>query len=162
MQHPRSADLAALIEALNAGGVQYLVVGGGAVVLHGTGINTLDLDIVPRRTPENAARLLSTLQSLGVYIIEPMKRRLKPREADFLGRGQLNLSTDLGPLDVLCVLHDGRGYDELIDQTVAMGGDDLPVRVLDIPTLIEVKAAIGRPRDRMAVAALLRLLEDPP
>ncbi|MCK5868776.1 MAG: hypothetical protein KAG07_05065, partial [Candidatus Thalassarchaeum sp.] len=56
--------------------------------------DALNLDIVPRRDPENAAALLQLLEEHGVYIIEPMKRQLRPRATDFLGAGQLNLSTD--------------------------------------------------------------------
>ena len=158
MPHPRQADLAALIDALNAAGVEYLVVGGGAAVIHGAGVSTLDLDIVPRRTEDNAERLLRVLTGLDVHIIEPMKRQLAPRASDFLGRGQLNLSTSLGPLDVLCVLHDGRGYDELLDHTLAIGGD-LPVRVLDLPTLVQIKSSTGRAKDRLMLPQLLALLE---
>jgi hypothetical protein len=156
--HPREADIVALLEALNRSGVEYLVVGGAAAVLHGAGVTTYDLDIVPRRTDENADRLLSTLETLDVHIIEPMNRGLKPRASDFLGRGQMNLSTSVGPIDVLCVLHDGRGFDELEEHTIVLKGD-LPVRLLDLPTLIEVKSSIGRAKDRLTVPLLLALLE---
>ena len=86
-------------------------------------------------------------------------RPLLPRESDFLGRGQLNLSTRLGPLDVLCRLHDGRGYEELLEHSTTVSDGDLTVRVLDLPTLIEVKAAAGRAKDRLTVPILLALLE---
>lgn len=53
MSHPEHADLARLIQALGDGGVEFIVVGGAAAVLHGAPITTRDLDIVHRRTPEN-------------------------------------------------------------------------------------------------------------
>ena len=129
-------------------------------MLHGAPVTTFDLDIVPLRVPENAERLMALLTAHEVHIIEPMKRKLLPRSTDFLRHGQLNLSTDLGPLDVLCQLHDGRGYEELIDHTVAVEDGDLRVRILDLPTLIEVKASTGRAKDRLTVPILLALQEE--
>ena len=92
--HPDSVDLLGLLRALVDRRIEFLVVGGGAAVLQGAPVTTFDLDIVPRRDPENAAALLQLLEEHGVYIIEPMKRQLRPRATDFLGAGQLNLSTD--------------------------------------------------------------------
>ncbi len=159
VSHPPRVDLVALLRELLDAGVEFIVVGGGAAVLHGAPVTTFDLDIVPRRDPDNAARLMAVLQRHDVFIIEPMKRRLLPRESDFLGRGQLNLSTDLGPLDVLCVLHDERGFEELDEQATAVTDGDVTVRVLDLPTLIEVKSSTGREKDRLTVPILLALLE---
>jgi hypothetical protein len=156
--HPVEVDLVALLRALVEEGIDFIVVGGGAAVLHGAPITTFDLDIVPRRDPANASALMGLLGRHEVFIIEPMKRRLLPRESDFLGKGQLNLSTRLGPLDVLCQLHDGRGFEELIEHSTTVSDGDLSVRVLDLPTLIEVKAAAGRAKDRLAVPLLLALL----
>ncbi len=54
---PRSIE--ELILALVAEGVEFVVIGGMAGVLHGAPIATKDLDIVHRRTPENVGRLLT-------------------------------------------------------------------------------------------------------
>lgn len=159
MPRPSSADFEALLERLSIARVEFIVVGGLSAVLHGASITTADIDIVPRRDPANAARLQALLGDLDSWIVEPMNRRLPTREADFLGRGQLNLSTRLGPLDVLCELHDGRGYDALLPHTELIEDGDLRVRILDLPTLIEVKASTGRAKDRLTVPILLALLE---
>jgi hypothetical protein len=52
--HPAQADLDALIQALLAANIEFIVVGGAAAVLHGAPITTQDLDIVRRRTAENS------------------------------------------------------------------------------------------------------------
>ena len=44
----QTTDPLALLDALNAAGVEYLVVGGAAAVLHGAPVTTQDLDIVHR------------------------------------------------------------------------------------------------------------------
>ena len=160
MPHPHQADLAALIAALIGDGVEFIVVGGGAAVLHGAPITTRDLDIVPRQTAENADRLMGVLARLGVYINDLTDRRLTPTSADLLGGGQLNLITELGPIDVLCRLHDGRDFESLLSHTELMTDGEVTIRVLDLPTLIAVKAEAGRARDRIAVPILLALLEE--
>jgi hypothetical protein len=88
-------------------------------------------------------------------------RDLRPSAELLAGSGQLNLSTDLGPLDPLCVLHDGRGYDELLPHTTVLTDGPSAIRVLDLDTLIEVKAAAGRARDQLVLPILLALRDSP-
>ena len=76
-----------------------------------------------------------------------------------MGKGQLNLITELGPLDPLCRLHDGRGFDELISHTVMMSDGEVSICVLDLETLIEIKENTKRPRDQLVVPLLAALLE---
>lgn len=159
MSHPKQADLEALLLALHDGRVELIVVGGAAAVLQGAPITTLDLDIVHRRTADNVARLLAVLDRLDAFVREPGDRRLRPRADDLLGNGQINLSTELGPLDPLCQLHDGRGYDELLSHTEIQTDGRIQIRMLDLPTLIDVKSATGRPKDRLVVPVLIALLE---
>ena len=102
------------------------------------------------------------LERHSVFIIETMKQRLRPRETDFLARGQLNLSTEPGPIGVLCRLHDERGYAELIDHTDVLTDGDVQLSMLDRKTLFEIKSGTGRYKDRMTVEILLAMLEDPP
>jgi hypothetical protein len=155
--HPRQADLEALLEALNAAGVEFIVVGGAACVLLGAPVTTLDLDIVHRRTPENVARLQALLTELDAQSRDPAGRELRPTAELLLGPGQLNLTTRFGPLDPLGQLHDGRGYEELLPHSVELEDGDLRLRVLDLATLIEVKSRTGRAKDRLVVPVLLAL-----
>jgi hypothetical protein len=57
-----SRDFKEFVGLLNARGVEYLVVGGYAMALHGRPRHTGDLDIWIRRSPENAARLMGVLR----------------------------------------------------------------------------------------------------
>jgi hypothetical protein len=152
--HPAQADLDALIQALIGAGVEFIIVGGAAAVLHGAPITTQDLDIVHRRTDENVRRLADLLATLDATF---RGRDLRPTPALLAGQGQLNLSTSLGPLDPLCVLHDGRGYDELLPHTMVLTDGPSQIRVLDLETLIGVKAAAGRARDKLVLPILLAI-----
>jgi hypothetical protein len=158
--HPPHADLAALIETLLAANVEFIVVGGAAAVLHGAPTTTLDLDIVHSRADANVDRLATVLRELEAVYRDPAGRRIEPTKQDLAGSGQLNLSTKLGPLDPLCQLHDGRGYDELLAHTTVLQDGALRIRLLDLPTLIEIKSSTGRAKDLMIVPLLGALLDD--
>ena len=160
MSHPKVTDLAALIRALVAADVEFIVVGGAAAVLHGAPITTQDLDIVHRTKPENVERLARLLEDLDAFVREPSDRRIRPSRGLLAGEGQLNLSTSLGPLDPLCKLHDGRDFEALLPHTDLVTDGEIQIRVLDLPTLIEVKSSTGRARDHLAVPILLALLRD--
>jgi hypothetical protein len=81
-------------------------------------------------------------------------RDIAPGPEHFVKRGQLNLITKLGPLDILCTLHDGRGYDELVGHTRSITDEGLAMRVIDLDTLIEIKRSTGRPRDALVIPIL--------
>ncbi len=157
MSHPKTADLEALLEALVNGGVEFVVVGGVAAVLHGAPVTTLDLDIVHNRTEENVCRLLIVLEDLDAETRPPRSPPLRPTREMLLGRGQLNLSTRLGPLDPLCVLHSGEDYDALLTAAVTLSDGSLELRAIDLDTLIRVKTAAGRAKDKLTVPLLLAL-----
>jgi hypothetical protein len=154
------ARFAEILRLLAAEDVEFLVVGMTAGILHGAPVTTLDLDVVHRRTPENAARLLRVLSGLdAVYRHDP--RRIRPSESHLLSPGHQILTTSLGDLDCLGTIDQGRGYEELIEQTVEMklsGG--LAVRVLSLPALIEAKERSGRPKDLAALPVLRATLEE--
>lgn len=159
MAHPAQADLDALIQALLAADVEFIVVGGAAAVLHGAPVTTQDLDIVHRRTVENVQRLSQLLAKLDATF---RGGDVRPSAELLGGSGQLNLSTSLGPLDPLCVLHDGRGYEELLPHTTVLTDGPTAIRVLDLDTLIAVKAATGRARDKLVLPILLALRDGLP
>jgi predicted nucleotidyltransferase len=154
MPHPKTADLDALIQALLEAGVEFIVIGGAAAVLHGAPVTTQDLDIVHRRTADNVRRFAHLLGELDATF---RGRDLRPTADLLAGHGQLNLSTRLGPLDPLCQLHDGRGYEELLPHTTVLTDGASRIRALDLDTLIAVKASTGRARDKLVLPILLAL-----
>jgi predicted nucleotidyltransferase len=155
MPHPPQADLGALIAALAEAGVEFIVVGGAAAVLHGAPITTQDLDLVHSRSPENVQRLLALLQRLDTILRD--SRGLRPTAELLSSSGQLLLSTSLGPLDLLGVLHDQRGYEELLPSTELVSDGSIRIRVLNLEALIAVKAAAGRAKDKLTLPMLVAL-----
>lgn len=150
-----------LIVALCQAHVDFVIIGGAAAVLHGAPVTTRDLDIVHDRSPGNVERLLRVLLDMGAYNRADLaNRKLPPTASALSGRGHLNLQTQHGPLDVLCELDDSRGYAELLPHAVEVTEEGLSLRVLDLPTLIEVKARAGRPKDRLVLPVLIATLEE--
>lgn len=155
MQRPPTADLEGLLRALTDAEIEFIVVGGAAAVIHGAPITTQDLDIVPRLEAGDPERLVAALTALDARFRPVLPGRdLSPAIEHVMARGQLNLITRLGPLDVLGRLHDQRGYAELAGFTRVIVDGDLHVRVIDLDTLIQIKRGTGRARDQMVVPIL--------
>jgi len=148
----RLKPFAGIVEHLR--GVEYVLVGGAAAIAHGCPTVTRDYDIVPQQAEENLARLARCLTEIGAYVREPRGSGRRPpatREllgAVFANRGNLLLNSNEGPLDILTQLHDGRRFEDIPAQVLGM------VRVIEIGTLIDLKRAIGRPRDLLVLPYL--------
>jgi hypothetical protein len=155
--HPEQADLESLLDALADAGVDFIVVGGAAAVLHGAPVTTQDLDIVHRTDAKNTERLMTLLTALDARVRDLAGRDIRPDPAALQGSGQIRLTTRRGPLDLLCSLHDGRGYAELLPHTEELTDGSLRLRVLDLPTLIAIKSGSGRVRDQLILPLLIAL-----
>lgn len=130
-------------------------------MIQGAPITTNDLDIVHRRTADNVARLLDVLLKLDATMRYDLANRgLRPTAEMPAGTGQINLSTSLGPIDPLCELEAGQGYEELLPHSQLILDEGRTLRVLDLPTLIAVKAKVGRPKDRMILPILIATLQE--
>lgn len=81
------------------------------------------------------------------------RRRCWPEGTD-------HLSTSLGPIDPLCELDAGQGYDELLAHSQLMSDGERVLRVLDLPTLIAVRTKAGRPKDRVMLPILIATLQE--
>ena len=54
--------MVATLRALHDGGVDFILVGGLAAVLHGAPVDTFDIDVVHSRDAANVARILPVLE----------------------------------------------------------------------------------------------------
>jgi len=150
-----SARYADVLRRLATSEVEFIVVGLMAGVPRGVPVVTADLDLVHRRERQNVARLLQVLGDLdAIYRHDP--RRLRPGESHLMGPGHNLLVTSHGDIDCLGTVGTGRTYEDLRDRApeVELGGG-VRVRVIDLPTLIELKEEAGRPKD-LAVLPVLR------
>ena len=62
---PEPEDLARICRALNEAGVRYVLIGGFALIAHGAGRFTKDIDLLVDDAPENVARIRRGLSVLA-------------------------------------------------------------------------------------------------
>jgi hypothetical protein len=156
----RQARFADILRLLATNEVEFIVVGMTAGILQGAPVTTIDLDLVHRRSPENVARLLHVLAELdAVYRHDP--RQLRPQESHLTSPGHQLLTTTHGDLDCLGAIDQGRGYEELLADTVEMRlSGVVAIRVLSLSALIEAKERAARPKDLAALPVLRATLEE--
>lgn len=154
-------DLSRVLQILLAGGVEFVLIGGGAAAAHGAARVTYDIDVVYRRTPENLQKLVDALTPH-----HPFLRGAPPDlpflwDAETLRRGlNFTLTTDLGDLDLLGEIAGGGSYDDLLPHSEVVPLFGLRCLCLGLPKLIATKRAAGRPKDFEAIAELQALLEE--
>lgn len=154
-------DFARLITTLGNGSVEFIIVGGLAATAHGSARLTQDVDIVYSRSPENIRRLVDVLGPVRPYLRgAPPGLPFVFDEATVQRGLNFTLTTTLGDLDLLGEVTGGGGYKDLVAHTVVLDLFGVACRCLDLPTLIRVKRAAGRPRDLEAVAELEALFEE--
>jgi len=159
------ADFFAILAALVAHEVEFIVVGGVCAVLHGAPVTTFDLDVVHRRTPENITRLKAALEELEAHYRGRQGPPLVPEPNHLAGPGHHLLMTAAGPLDLLGAIGTGHDFEDLADHTQWLEVGEMTIRVLDLPTLVEVKEETAREKDQLILTLLRRLLreqEEPP
>jgi hypothetical protein len=147
-------DAERIFQVLAEHRVDYVLVGGLAVQTHGHLRTTVDVDIWPRPTPENLARLADALNALGARVLNPGSAGLAI-DATMLPRAELwQFTTRHGAIDVL---HSARGapsYAALRDHALEVRLGDMTIAVAGRDDLISMKRASGRPTDLDDLAAL--------
>ncbi len=154
-------DFAGLIRALVDGGVESILIGGVAATIHGSARLTRDVDLVYSRRPENLARVVAALGPFEPYL-RGAPRGLPFRwDRDTIARGlNFTLTTTLGDIDLFGEIPGGGDFGELRPHAHPVRVFDRDVLCLDLPMLIRVKRAAGRPRDLEALAELEAIAEE--
>lgn len=149
-----------LLKRLSDHGVEYVVVGGMAGVLHGGSMVTEDLDLCAPLTQDNLARILVALKELSPrHRMSPQQPPLPEDPAKLAGFKNLFLATDFGQLDILSEITGVGAYPEVVRHAVQVTLAGVSYRVLDLDALIASKRALGRPRDLQAARELEAIRE---
>lgn len=160
-RHPQ-LDAERLFATLGAHDVDYIVIGGFAVIAHGHVRATKDVDFVASRAPVNLRRLAAALGELNARLrgVDAELLPVLPTNPDDLGAGgNWTMVTDAGWLDFMNDVPGGTDYHQLRARSVLVELGDVQIRIVGLDDLIGMKRAAGRPRDLADIAALTAQLE---
>jgi predicted nucleotidyltransferase len=157
-----SNDLEHIIPPLVAAGVEFILIGGKAAILLGSARVTFDTDnIVYERSKANLERLVKVLAPQRPYLRgAPPGLPFKLNVPTLRNGLNFTLTTALGDLDLLGEVVGGGNYRELLPHTFVVEAFGVKFRCVDLPTLIKLKRAAGRPKDLESIAELTALLEE--
>jgi hypothetical protein len=153
-----ATDFQKLIETLADHGVEFVIIGGVALVLQGSPRSTGDLDICYGRSPENLARLAQALDAFspGLRGAPPgLPFRLDARTL----RSGLNftLTTESGDLDLLGEVAGVGSYSQAVRDADPMELYGRRVLVMSLDTLEIAKRAAGRIKDLSDLAHIVEI-----
>jgi hypothetical protein len=135
-------DFRDFILILNKHKVEYILVGGYAVILHGYRRTTGDLDIWVNKTKENYLRLIKVYREFGLHEDDMT-------EDNFLYNNKFDVfSYGIPPvcIEILTELK-GCDFDEAYALSLNYNDEDLLIRFLHLNTLKASKKAAGRYKD---------------
>jgi hypothetical protein len=148
-------DYRAIIEALDAQGVEYIVVGAVAMVLHGSARMTRDLDLCYSRENINLERLAKALHPFAPTLRDaPIELPFRLDAPTLRGGLNFTLRSSAGDVDLLGEVTGIGGYAAVLRLSVLMKVYDRDVRVLDLDGLERAKRAAGRLKDLTDVAEI--------
>jgi hypothetical protein len=147
--------LRVLLRHLTEGGVDFVVIGGVAVILQASPRFTKDLDICYAPARENLDRLGTVLIELGAKLREVNEDLPFVPDGRMLSQTQiLTLITPDGGIDLLADPDGSPGYAALRRRATEIDVDGVIVRVASIDDLIAMKHAAGRPQDLVDLESL--------
>jgi hypothetical protein len=138
--------LQAVFASFESHGVEYVVIGGIAAVLHGVPRATFDLDILIEASLQNSRRIVEALRATGFGTAE----MITPEE---LVANEITIFQDRVRLDVQTATP-GLSFAEVRSRRVRMEFEGQTFYVLSRADLIASKKAAGRPIDLEDVRAL--------
>lgn len=144
-------DFEDFVRLLNKHKVEYMVVGGYALALHGKPRHTGDLDIWIRISNENAAKLVKVINDFGMSSLGLQKE-------DFLEVGYIS-QIGYPPLriDILNNI-DGVTYEEAVTNMLQMQlEDDLAINFIGLADFVKNKQASGRKQDVADIKEIKKL-----
>lgn len=156
-----------LFKALNAHNIDYLLVGGLAINLHGVPRMTMDVDLVIALDADNISKLEACTKFLGLRPNVPVKLAdladASKREALFKEKHLIALSLigekpEMPTVDIVIhhPLEFKKAYQNKIERDIA----GIPVMLASIEDMIIMKKAAGRAQDLADIAHLERFLHE--
>lgn len=153
-----------LFTALDRHKVDYLLIGGLAVTLHGVERATMDVDITVAMNPDNLAHLIETAKELKLTPVLPVPLETL-NDLDLLRQWHAgrNLEAfalrtpDLAGVTVDVLLFPPVEFTGMAQRATVFNVANTAIRVVAIDDLIALKQAVGRPIDISDIEHLQRI-----
>ena len=150
-----------ILQVLSRHRVRFVLIGGFAGRLWGSNTITNDLDICYARDRPNLEALAAVLREVGATLRGAPKDLPFLLDAQTLERGDhFTFDTKFGDFDCLGTPAGSKGFQDLVDGSVEMVVDSVPVLVAALQDLIRLKRTAARPKDLVEVEILAALREE--
>ena len=146
-------DLKALIESLNRQHVDYLLIGGYALFVHGYHRATTDIDVLVPATLESGAKVKEALMVLP-------DQAAKDLEPEWFAEGDNIRVADAFVVDVMLNAC-GETFDTLEQYAITVDLEGIPVRTVSLEGLLRTKQTVRDKdaADRQILERALRLFQ---
>jgi predicted nucleotidyltransferase len=143
-----------LLKSLKGEGVNFVIVGGFAMILHGASTVTYDLDLAIALDSVNGAAVIKALRPFRPYPPQLESAKHFVWDERSLFGAVISLATDVGHVDILRVLPEIDNFEGLYERSEVrhFWGDQF--RIASIDDLILLKQAANRPKDREHIRQL--------
>jgi len=153
-----------LFSALARHKVDYLLIGGLAVSLHGVERATMDVDITVAMNPDNLASLIEAAKELKLSPVQPVPLE-SLSDLELLRRWQAERhleafalrSADLVGVTVDVLLFPPVEFTGMASRAAVFNVANTAIQVASIDDLIALKQAVGRPIDIADIEHLQRI-----
>ncbi len=153
-------DSESLLERLIRHHVDFVVIGGFAVIAHGVLLLTEDLDVCCPFDEAAIRRVHSAVADLHpVHRMTPQKLPFELTPHLLATLKNVYLRTDLGILDCLSNVKGVGEFDAVKQHSIVVELPIGPCRILELATLIRSKEAVGEAKDLQAVRLLKAVQE---
>lgn len=156
-----------LFKALKTHNIDYLLIGGLAMNLHGVPRMTMDVDLVIALDAGNIAKLASCAKELGLYPNVPVsledladanKRDALLAEKNLIALSLISNTPATPTVDI--VIHHPLDFKKAFSKAVQRDISGTPVMLACIEDMIALKKAAGRAQDLSDITHLERFLHD--
>lgn len=136
-------DFKDFIRCFNNHDVDYILVGGFSVILHGYPRNTGDMDIWVKRSEENFRKIEQAFLEFGMPLFDmTLENFLHNKNWDVFTFGRAPVAIDL------MVELKGLTFDSTFESSIIFSEKDFYVRTISKEDLIKAKKSVMRPKDQ--------------
>lgn len=144
-----------IIKALNSEGIDFIIAGGVAVVLHGVERLTMDLDTAVSLEKENVQKFINVMKNLGLVprlpvsadvLLDNKKIQVMTKEKNALVFTFIDPDSPVRQVDFF--LTNELSYESLKDDIQEIDLEGTPIKVLTKQKLVDLKLKVNPMRDK--------------